>query len=437
VPAVRESRAGGGDPPRGASARRRARAGAAITAAGALAGLVAGAVIPRLGLAAIPYAGTALTVAVTGVCVAQARALDAGGSPGAAAPAEPPRGSGLVQQRLVIALIAVAALEGMVATIVDLQFIAGVKARYAGDRVAVALALFYGGTNAILCVLQVTAAPRLLVTRSLTFTAAIHPLLVIASYAWFIAAPGFVPIAGTRTCDSVLRLATSRPAQALALSTLPPAPRARWKVLLRGAFWPAGAAAAAFGLLVVGPRSPLQLALAAMPIALVAAILARTAARRFQAALAAPLGIRSERRDDPRRIDLETLERWARATGDHDSRTAALARARVEPADLTDHLRHDEPAVRAALYAQLARTPAPELRGELRTAIAIEDDDRALVAGIHALAMLGDRSGVDRAAARAGLSREVDDAARRAPELVLGLSATLAGWLAPNRPDTL
>jgi CRP-like cAMP-binding protein len=28
-------------------------------------------------------------------------------------------------------------------------------------------------------------------------------------------------------------------------------------------------------------------------------------------------------------------------------------------------------------------------------------------------------------------------AARRAPELVLGLSATLAGWLAPHRPDVL
>jgi hypothetical protein len=26
---------------------------------------------------------------------------------------------------------------------------------------------------------------------------------------------------------------------------------------------------------------------------------------------------------------------------------------------------------------------------------------------------------------------------RRAPELVLGLSATLAGWLAPERPDVL
>ena len=37
---------------------------------------------------------------------------------------------------------------------------------------------------------------------------------------------------------------------------------------------------------------------------------------------------------------------------------------------------------------------------------------------------------------------EIDRAAfamvsRRAPELVLGLSSTLAGWLAPNRPDVL
>jgi hypothetical protein len=28
-------------------------------------------------------------------------------------------------------------------------------------------------------------------------------------------------------------------------------------------------------------------------------------------------------------------------------------------------------------------------------------------------------------------------ATRRAPELVLGLSATLAGWIAPNRPDLI
>lgn len=398
------------------------RAGAAVTAAGAIAGLSAGAVIPRLGLSALPYAGAALTAIAAVVCVAQERAQRMGGAPGAGAPAEPARGFGLVQRRLLVALVVVAVLEGIVATVVDLQFIAGVKARYSGDRVAVALALFYGGTNAILFVLQAAAAPRLLLTRSLTFTAAIHPLLVIASYAWFIASPRFVSIAGTRTCDQVLRLATSRPAQELALSALPPGPRARWKVLLRGAVWPAGAAAAALVLLVLGPAAlarPVALALAATAVALAAAVLARTAASRFQTALAAPLGIRSARRDDPRRIDLDTLERWSHATGDDDARTAALARAalaraRVEPAELADHLRHDDPPVRAALFAQLARTPAAELRGELRAAIAIEDDDRALVAGIHALAVLGDPAGIARGEERAGLAREVDDAVRSA-----------------------
>jgi hypothetical protein len=430
----------------GREARRASpRAGAAVTAGGAIAGLAAGAVIPRLGLSALPWGGAVLTAVVAIVCVAQERALRTGGAPGAAAPPEPARGAGLVQRRLLVALAVVAALEGIVATAVDLQFIAGVKTRYTGTDVAVALALFYGGTNAILFVLQAAAAPRLLLTRSLTFTAAIHPLLVIVSYAWFIAAPRFVSIAATRTCDSVLRLATSRPAQELALSALPPGKRARWKVLLRGAVWPAGAAASALVLLLLGPAAlarPVALALAAAAIALVAAILARTAARRFQTALAAPLGIRTERRDDPRRIDLETLERWSRATGDDDPRTAALARAalaraRVEPAELADHLRHDDPSVRAALFDQLVRTPASALRGELRAAIAIEDDDRALVAGIRALAVLGDRAGVERGEERAGLEKDVDDTVRSS-RAMLGdgdpadelrrVLATDAGW---------
>src|SRR6478672_3668077 len=164
-------------------------------------------------------------------------------------------------------MITVAALEGIVATVIDLQFIASVKARYTGEDLAVALALFYGGTNALLFVLQSAAVPRLLVTRSLPFTAAIHPLVVVASYLGFVAAPGFVAIAGTRTGDQVLRLATSRTSQEVSLSALPPAPRARWKVLLRGAVWPAGAAAAGLVLLALGPTAPARLAVAAIGVA--------------------------------------------------------------------------------------------------------------------------------------------------------------------------
>jgi len=411
------------------------RAGAAVTAGAAIAGLGAGAVIPRLGLAAIPYVGAGVTVIVLFLCIAQERALVAGGAPGgapatsgASAPLAP------VQRRLVVAMLAVAALEGVVGTLIDLQFLGTLRTRYAGDDLAVALALFYGGTNALLFVLQSAAVPRLLVTRAMTFTAAIHPLLVILSYAGFAAAPGFIGIAGTRTADQVLRFATSRTSQELELSALPPAPRGRWKVLLRGAVWPAGTAAAALALFAIGPsalRQPAALAGVAIAIALVWAIAARVAARRFQTALAAPLGIRQSHADDTR-IDLDTLERWTHAAGADAPKQAALARAvlaraRVDATDLADHLRHDEPAVRAALFDQLARAPSPALRGELRAAIGIEDDDRALVLGIKALALAGDAAGITRGKARAGLAREVDNAVRTAEVMLASDDATAIG----------
>ncbi len=370
------------------------------------------------------------------VCVAQERALAAGGAPGGMPTTAPARTTpeiapSSVQRSLIIAMIAVAVLEGIVTTVIDLQFIATVKGRYSGDTVAIALSLFYGGTNAILLLLQITAIPRLLVTRSLPFTAAIHPALVIVSYAGFAVAPGFVGIAGTRTADQVLRLATSRTSQELALSALPPVQRARWKVLLRGLVWPAGAAVvAASVLLAIGPRAlrePAILAIAAIAIAVVWGIAARRrGAQRFPGgARGSPLGIRATRRDDPRRIDLETLERWTHAAGAGDVKQAALARAtlsraRIDATDLADHLRHDDPEVRAAMFDQLARAPAPALRGELRAAIAIEDDDRALALGIKALTMAGDDGGLARGKGAAGLSRDVDDTVRSARAMLAG-----------------
>jgi hypothetical protein len=413
-------------------------AGAAVTAGGAVAGLGVGALIPRLGLDVVPYAAAAVTVVVLAVVAAQERALVQGGAPGAGLGPGPEgsmtRGGAVtaaagpselapLQRRLLAALVVVAVLEAIVATVVDLQFLRHLQARYTGDAVAIALALFYGGTNAILFVLQTTAAPHLLVTRSLPFTAAIHPVLVIASYLGFAAAPGFFGIAGTRTADQVLRLATSRTSQEVSLSALPPEARARWKVLLRGALWPLGAAGAGLALLAVGSMEPARLAMVAIAIAAVWAIAARVAARRFQAALAAPLGIRAVRRNDAR-IDLETLRRWTHAAGDSDAHRAAvaraaLARAQVDTDDLGDHLRDDEPAVRAAMYDQLARDRGV-LGAELRAAIAIEDDDHALALGIKALALRGDPSGVARGRARAGLSRAVDETVELAQQFADG-----------------
>ncbi len=415
------------------------RAGAAVTAGGAIAGLGAAPIIPRLGIDVLPYAAAGVAVIVIALAIVQERAL-AAFAPGAPAPVSAPPPLGMLQRRLLATLIIAAVLEGVVSTAIDLQFVANVKAHYTGDAVAVVLALFYGGTNAVLLVLQLAAIPRLLVTRSLPFTAAIHPLLVIAAYAGFAASPGFVTIAGTRTADQVFRLATSRTSQELALSALPPAPRARWKVLLRGLVWPAGAALAASVLLALGPHAPrVDIALAAIGVAVVWGIVARVAARRFQAALGAPLGIRGARAADAHRIDLDTLERWTHGAGSDDAKLAALsraalARARVEPSDLADHLRHDDPAMRAAMFDQLARSPAPSLRGELRAALAIEDDDRALALGIRALAIAGDDEALARAKARIGLSREVDDAAANAAAMLRGdgLDAALDRMLASD-----
>jgi hypothetical protein len=409
------------------------RAGAAVTAGGIIAGLGAGAlgvVAPdalRGGL--LPYLGAGVAVVALVLAFAQAKALETGGAPGAALPAGASDQLGPLQQRLLRALIAVALLEGIVATVVDFQFLAEVKGEYTGETVTVVLLLFYGGTNALLLLLQATAVPRLLVTRSLPTTCGIHPTIVILSYIGFAVAPGLLAIAGTRTADQVLRLATSRTAQEISLSPLPPLPRARWKVLLRGALWPAGAGGAAVALLLVGPSAlehPGRLAAAAIGVAIALWIAARISARLFQTALAAPLEIQTRRKtEDATQIDLATLEAWTHAAGDDDPKVAALgraalARARVDAKDLGDQLRHDEAAVRAALFDQIARSPTPALVRELRAAVQIEDDDRALALGIKALAIAGSDGGLERGRSRAVMSREVEDAVRSAEYTLRG-----------------
>jgi hypothetical protein len=374
------------------------RAGAAVTLGGAIAGLGAAPLVLRVGATVLPYVGAAGTIAVLFLVFAQEAALAAHGAPGATAPAGASDALSPVNRTLLRALIAVAILEGIVATVIDLQFVSTLKSKFTGDSLAAAVTLFYGGTNAIIFLLQVAAVPHILVTRSIPTTAAIHPLFAIVLYAVFIAAPSFVAIAATRTADQVFRLATSRTSQELELSPLPPNPRARWKVLLRGGVWPSGALLAAFVLLAIGPpamKSPDKLAAAGVAVAVIWFAVAQRAARRFQAALAAPLKIRAHRAENLQGLDLETLERWSALAGSDDLRTsalanAALARARVPVANLADHLRHDEPAVRAALFSQLVLAPAPELRNELRAAVMIEDDDRALALGLAAVAFSAD-----------------------------------------------
>ena len=405
------------------------RAGAAITAGGVIAGLGAAPLVYRLGPDVLPYLGASATALVVVLAIAQAKALAAGGAPGATAPPGTPELLNEGNRRLLRGLVVAAALEGVVATIIDLQFVAALKSRYTGDALAVAVSVFYGGTNLVLLALQVTAVPRILVTRSLPTTTSIHPLLVVLGYAAFAITPSFIGLAVTRTSDQVLRLATSRTAQEISLSAFPPDPRARWKVLLRGAVWPAAAGAAAVVLLLVGPVDAATLATVAIAIAIVWWFVSVIAARQFQTALAAPLDIRTRRVDD--QIDLATLERWTQAAGDPDPRKAALARAalaraRVDATQLAEHLRHDDPDVRAALFDQLARAPSPAVRNELRAAVMIEDDDRPLALGLKALALAGDDSALERGRSRAAISREMADVVRAAEHTLRGGSGIAA-----------
>jgi hypothetical protein len=398
------------------------RAGAAVTAGGVVAGLGAGALVSRAGLDAVAAAAAAVTAAALVLGLVQDRALAGAVQSGAGPAAEPRTALPELHVALLRGLVAIAVLEAAVSTIADLQFNAALKERYDDTVRPIAIALFLAGTNAILLALQVAAIPRLLVTRSLPFTATIHPAVVGVGYSAIAAIAGFVPIAATRTADQVLRAATSRTSQELALSALAPGPRARWKVLLRGVAWPAGAGVTALGLLALGSSAVADtaaLAGVAIAIAVVWTIGARVTARRFQTALAAPLGIATARRDDPRHIDVAALERWTAVAGGDDARTAALARAalataRVDAGAFAEHLRHDDPAVRAAMFDQLARAPVPAIASELRAAAAIEDDDRALARAIDALAAADDPAAIECGTARAMPSREVADATRAA-----------------------
>ena len=151
------------------------RAGAAVTAGGAIAGLGAGALVYRARASAcLPILGALRHRDRDRAAVAQDRALEKGGAPGPGGAARHARG-------LEPAAPAPAARDDRRraargrrrGTIIDLQFVAELKGRYGtdADTLAVAFSLFYGGTNAILLLLQVTAVPRLLVTRSLPTTA--------------------------------------------------------------------------------------------------------------------------------------------------------------------------------------------------------------------------------------------------------------------------
>ncbi len=391
------------------------RAGAAVTAGGAVAGLGAAALVRRASADAIPWIACGVAVAVVGLTVMAQRALTTG-APGATAPPGTSATAMGPDHHALLRWLAVAAvLESAVATALEFRFGASMKARFSGDDLVTAVSLFYGGTHLFLLLLQTTVVPRLLTSRALPLTVSIHPVMTAVGAGVLAVLPGFAGIAVARTNDWVLRAATSRTGQELSLSALPPVPRARWKVLLRGAATPLGAALAGAILYVLTqrgalPASPFAALLAGVTVVWLVAV--RRAARSFLAAMAAPLGMRGValRGREHGAFDLDAWTRLVAAAGDPDPRSAELARAALARSsgaadEITPYLAHEDPVVRRALYELAAARPRPSAQRELRAAAQIEDDELALAAALDALAAHGARAGIEEVA-----TRGVDDA---------------------------
>jgi hypothetical protein len=404
------------------------RAGAAITAGGAVAGFAAAAVTSRLGAAAVPRLAAVVALLAVAAAIAAQRALARDGAPGMAAP--PGASPGLARDhRSLLAWLALAAIaEAAIATALEFRFGAALKAAYAGGALATAVSLFHGGTHAIQLVLQALVIPRLLTSQRLPVTVAIHPALTALGSLALVIAPGFASVAALRTGEKVLRSATARTGQEVSLSALPPAPRARWKVLLRGLFTPIGAAAGALILVGIGTDvlfHPVRFAAVVTATALVLAWSLRRAARAFVAALAAPLGMRAVALGGPAApgVDLDELRRVVDASGGPSGALAAAALYRTGGAadELAGHLAHDDPAVRRALYELATRRPHAAATAELIAAVAIEDDPTARVAGLAALAAHRAKDAL--AAQDAGRAADADVArAIRAARAEVGLA---------------
>jgi hypothetical protein len=393
------------------------RAGAAVTAGGAIAGLGAAALVRRADADVVPWiaCGVAITVLVLAVLAQQA--LARGGAPGATAPpGTSATAMGPDQHALLRWLLIAAVLEAAVATAMDYRFGAAMKARFTGPDLVTAVSLFYGGSHLLLLLLQTTMVPRLLTSRALPVTMSIHPMVTTLGAGVLAALPGFGSIAVVRSGEWVLRAATSRTGQELSLSALPPVPRARWKVLLRGAATPLGAALCGGVLYMVSSQALTATTTFAAILGagtVVWLVVVRRAARSFLAAMAAPLGMRGVALHARQRaaFDLDAWTRLVAAAGDPEPRPAELARAALARAsgaadEITPYLADEDDGVRRALYELAARRPRPAALRELSVAARIEDDPEVVAAALDALAAHGGRAAVEDLAAR-----ELDDAA--------------------------
>ncbi len=316
--------------------------------------------------------------------------------------------------RLVRILAMATVIEAFLTAFVEFGFKSEVVASITRrDEIGLFFSMFYGISNAILLALQVLASSRLLATRSLRFSLALEPaLLLLSAMAWAFF-PTLALAAIARGTESVMKFGIARPAQEVALTPLTDVERKRWKVLLRGVYNQGGGAAAGLLLVAVAPwlgHHSILAPVATAITALVWLVLQLAASNRYIDTLGSALGLRRLSLRDDREvmvIDRDGLARVVHLAGASDETAARFGRELLttyahDPRLLIRYIGLGPPAQRETLYRLLAQRPHRSCAASLRAAMTSEREEGPAAACLDALAAHGDATQVARARALAG-----------------------------------
>jgi hypothetical protein len=320
--------------------------------------------------------------------------------------------------RLVRILAIATMIEACLTAFVEFGFKLEVVSSISGrNEIGVFFSVFYGVSNAVLLALQVLASSRLLATRSLRFSLALEPvLLLLASVAWTLF-PTLALAAIARGSESVMKFGVARPAQEVALTPLTEVERKRWKVLLRGVYNQGGGAAAGLLLIAVAPFLDIHsivVPAAAAVTALLWLVLQLAASNRYLDTLGSALGLRrlSLRGDrEGLLIDRDGLARVVHLAGSSDENAARFGRELLslyaqDPRLLIPYIGMGPAGQRETLYRLLASRPHRSCAASLRAAMVNETNELTASACLDALAAHDDPSQVGRARELAGALAE-------------------------------
>ncbi len=387
-------------------ARTAKRAMPLLGAAGTAGAVIFGAIVPTVvrGLGTGALATAAL--AVYGAMAVLPSLIERRGTvamPGAARgdehPATPTPSGG---RALAVALVAYGLLEAVAGTIADFQLKAAAESLGGRERIAEALGLFHGISNAGVLVLQVGVVGNLLARFGIQVGLFAGPAAMGLATVSLLVAPGVMLAAGPKMVDAILKFSFGRSAREVAFAPLGNAGQRRAKVLVRGIAGPVGGLIGG-GLLLVTQagahdRAWVGAAILGVPVIALWLVSARFLLRSYLATLQAGLRIRG--------ADLLAQTTGAgaleRAAEDH-LLTLVLAGSPSEVAFASDILvdalggreaerlcRHTDPRIRAIAWLALgvrrsrrrllAEVARPEIDAGVRErilgAFAAHGDDR-------------------------------------------------------------